>query len=76
MAFDIKPDDIICISAKSALNINSVIDGIIDRIPPPSGNTTNKTKCVVVDSWFDKYRGVISLISVVDGAIAPGNDYY
>lgn len=38
----------------------------------PSGSVDRDTKCVVVDSWFDQYRGVISLISVIDGIIKPG----
>ena len=50
------------ISAKTGAGVESVLEGIVDFLPPPGGETKNPTKALIIDSWFDNYLGVVSLI--------------
>ena len=67
--FGFKRDEIILTSAKTGEGIDKLLDAIVNRIPAPSGNINDKTRCLIFDSHFDKYRGVIALVRVVDGCI-------
>ena len=59
-------------SAKQGLGIPEILEAIIHRIPAPKGNPDGPLRCLVFDSWFDQYRGVVILVHVVDGALKPG----
>jgi GTP-binding protein LepA len=59
-------------SAKSGLGVDEVLEAIVARIPPPSGDRAAPLKAMLVDSWYDPYLGVVILIRVVDGAIRKG----
>ncbi len=63
--------DALAVSAKTGEGIEELLEQIIAKIPPPRGSTDNKTKALIIDSWFDPYVGVITLVRVVDGRIAP-----
>lgn len=66
-------EDPLEISAKSGTNVAQVLPSIVERLPPPpTANETLPLRCLLVDSWFDNYLGVVMLISVVDGQIAKG----
>ncbi|KAJ7172220.1 P-loop containing nucleoside triphosphate hydrolase protein [Mycena filopes] len=71
--FGTDPADIICISAKTGRGVDQVLQAIIDRIPPPSGSTTKPLKAFLFDSQYDRYRGVISLVSIQDGVLKKGD---
>jgi GTP-binding protein LepA len=59
-------------SAKSGLGIPEILQAIVDKIPPPSGDRDAPLKAMLVDSWYDPYLGVVILIRVKDGVIRKG----
>ena len=71
--FGFKKDEIILTSAKTGEGIDKLVDAIINRIPSPTGDVNNKLKCLIFDSYFDSYRGVIALVRVVEGSIKVGD---
>ena len=64
--------DALPISAKEGRGVPEVLEAVIARIPPPSGDPQASLKALIFDSWFDNYQGVIVLTRVVDGALQPG----
>ncbi len=63
-------DAVVC-SAKTGLGVEDVLEALIQRIPPPSGNPDGPLKALIIDSWFDNYVGVVMLVRVVDGVLRP-----
>ena len=59
------------ISAKTGLGIEELLEQIIELIPAPKGDASNRTQALIIDSWFDSYVGVITLVRVVEGSIRP-----
>ncbi len=67
----IEADDAIRCSAKTGDGVIDVIEGVVTRMPPPRGDPEAPLKALIIDSWFDNYVGVIMLVRVVDGVLAP-----
>ncbi|HNV06864.1 MAG TPA: translation elongation factor 4 [Dokdonella sp.] len=67
----IDADDAVAISAKTGLNVEAVLEAIVERIPPPQPRDTDKLQALIIDSWFDNYLGVVSLVRVMQGEIKP-----
>jgi GTP-binding protein LepA len=67
----IEAHDAVRVSAKTGEGIEDVLEALVAHIPPPQGDPDAPLKALIVDSWFDNYVGVISLVRVVDGRIAP-----
>ena len=65
--------DAIAISAKTGLNVEAVLEAIIARIPPPKPRDTDRLQALIIDSWFDNYLGVVSLVRIMQGEIRPGD---
>ncbi|GAA0905782.1 translation elongation factor 4 [Luteibacter anthropi] len=65
--------DAIAVSAKTGLNVIEVLEAIIHRIPAPKPGNTDKLQALIIDSWFDNYLGVVSLVRVMQGEIKPGD---
>ncbi|MBV6895216.1 translation elongation factor 4 [Xanthomonas euvesicatoria] len=69
----IDAEDAVAVSAKTGLNIDLVLEAIVHRIPPPKPRETDKLQALIIDSWFDNYLGVVSLVRVMQGEIKPGS---
>lgn len=69
----IDPDDTIPVSAKTGLNIDNLLEGVVEKLPAPKGDSTRPLKCLVFDSKFDPYRGVVILIRVKEGKVKVGD---
>jgi len=71
------PTDILRISAKTGWGVESVLDAVVERIPPPLPRTSLEAarepfRGLVFDSWYDSFRGVVSLVSVFEGEVKKG----
>ena len=61
--------DAVRCSAKSDLGIDDVLEALVTVIPPPAGNIDGELQALIIDSWFDNYLGVVSLVRVVNGTL-------
>jgi GTP-binding protein LepA len=64
--------DAILASAKAGIGISEILEAIVHRIPPPTGNADAPLRALLFDSWYDSYRGVMLLVKVVDGSVRRG----
>ncbi len=63
-----------CISAKSGLNIEEVLERIVTEFKPPVGDTEKPLKCLIFDSFYDNYKGAVSYVRVVEGSVKVGDE--
>jgi GTP-binding protein LepA len=61
------------ISAKTGLNVEELLEQLVAKIPPPSVDQEAKLRALIIDSWFDSYLGVISLVRVMEGCVRKGD---
>jgi len=66
----IEAKNAVCVSAKMGLGINELLEVIIERVPPPQGDEKAPLQALIIDSWFDNYLGVVSLVRVVNGRLS------
>lgn len=64
-----KKEDILLISAKTGMGVDTVLKAVIEQVPPPTGEIEKPTRALIFDSYYDDYRGVILYVRVVDGSI-------
>ncbi|PPC90556.1 MAG: elongation factor 4 [Methylobacter sp.] len=62
-------DEAVKISAKTGFGVEDVLEQLVAKIPPPEGNTEGPLQALIIDSWFDSYLGVVSLVRIVHGSI-------
>jgi GTP-binding protein LepA len=67
-----KAEDILRISAKEGTGVPDVLEAVVRRVPPPRGRPDAPLRALIFDSYYDRYRGAIPSIRVVDGTIRPG----
>ena len=65
----VEAHDAVHASAKSGIGIEEILEQIVEKIPSPEGELDAPIKALIIDSWFDNYLGVVSLIRVIDGEI-------
>jgi GTP-binding protein LepA len=58
-------------SAKEGIGIHEILEQIVSKVPPPVGDAAAPLKVLLLDSWYDTYRGVVILVRVVDGVMRP-----
>jgi len=67
-----KPEEILRISAKEGTGVPELLDAVVRRVPPPRGDHEAPLRALIFDSYYDRYRGAIPSIRVVDGVLRPG----
>ena len=65
--------DAVCASAKTGLGVEQILEDIIVKVPPPQGDLEGELKALIIDSWFDNYLGVVSLVRVFAGNLKKGD---
>lgn len=70
----IPAQDAPCISAKSGLNVEEVLERIVTDIPAPTGDENAALKCLIFDSLYDNYKGAIAYVRVKDGTVKVGDE--
>jgi GTP-binding protein LepA len=65
----IPADEALMISAKTGLGVEDVLEQLVLKVPPPEGNTEGPLQALIIDSWFDSYLGVVSLVRIMHGSI-------
>lgn len=65
----IPADEALMISAKTGLGVAAVLEQLVIKVPPPQGNIAGPLQALIIDSWFDSYLGVVSLVRIVHGSI-------
>ncbi len=68
----IPADDVLRISAKTGEGVPELLDAIVDRIPPPTGDADAPLQSLIFDSYYDPYRGVVSAVRVFNGTLVSG----
>jgi len=68
----IEARDAVRVSAKTGANVEDLLEALVARIPAPTGNPDGPLQALIIDSWFDNYVGVVSLVRVVNGALRTG----
>ncbi|MEO0573947.1 MAG: translation elongation factor 4 [Pseudomonadota bacterium] len=65
--------DATCVSAKTGLGIEALLERIVADVPPPDGDRDGLLQALIIDSWFDNYVGVVSLVRIVNGTMRKGD---
>ena len=68
----IEANEAILVSAKEGIGIKEVLEAVVHRIPPPSGDPEGPLKALVFDSWFDNYEGAVVLVKIAEGTLKVG----
>jgi GTP-binding protein LepA len=68
----VKPEEVLCVSAKEGIGVDALLEEIVKRVPAPKGNPDAPLRALIFDSYYDRYQGAIPMVRVVDGRIEPG----
>ncbi|MDW4572722.1 translation elongation factor 4 [Microbacterium sp. M3] len=65
------PDDVLRVSGKTGMGVETLLDRIVEQIPAPKGNADAPARAMIFDSVYDSYRGVVTYVRMVDGKLEP-----
>ena len=68
-AVGLHADEALLVSAKTGIGVDDVLEAIVEKIPPPTGDPEKPLRALVFDSWYNSYRGVVLLVKVVEGTL-------
>lgn len=71
--FGFMEEEIVLTSAKNGIGIQELVETIIDKVPAPCGKETEELKALIFDSYFDPYRGIVTLVRIVNGKVKVGD---
>lgn len=71
--FELDPTQALLVSARTGHNVDTILPAIIERVPSPSGHSSASLQLLLVDSWYDNYRGVILLVRIFQGSVKAGD---
>ena len=71
----IDAQDSVCTSAKTGEGVSELLEAIVSKIPAPEGDPDGPLQALIIDSWFDNYVGVVSLVRVVNGSLPKGGKF-
>lgn len=74
MLFGLPAEDAPCISAKSGLNVEQVLERIITDFPPPNGDENSSLQALIFDSFYDNYKGAVSHVRIKNGKVKEGDE--
>ncbi len=66
-------DEALRVSAKTGEGVPQLLQALLERVPAPSGDSQAPLQALIIDSWFDNYLGVVSLVRVIAGQVTPGD---
>ncbi|MGB6513281.1 MAG: translation elongation factor 4, partial [Mycobacterium sp.] len=66
-----EPDDVLRVSGKTGEGVSELLDEVVKKVPPPTGDPQAPTRAMIFDSVYDIYRGVVTYVRVIDGKITP-----
>ena len=69
----IEPEEVLRVSAKAGIGAQELLDAIVDRVPPPQGDPTAGFQAMVFDSHYDKFRGTITYVRIMNGVVRKGD---
>jgi GTP-binding protein LepA len=68
----VDPEEILSVSAKEGTGIEELLDMVVRKVPPPTGNADAPLRALIFDSYYDRYQGGVPMVRVMDGVIRPG----
>jgi elongation factor 4 len=71
--FELDPSKAVLVSAKSGINVEALLPSVVENIPAPVGDENKPLRLLLVDSWYDNYKGVILLVRIFQGKVKPGD---
>lgn len=71
--FELDPESAVLVSAKTGKNVQAVLPKVVEKIPAPVGDLKGPLRLLLVDSWYDVYKGVVLLVRIFDGQVRPGD---